>query len=91
MSQKGNKKSVSAEYLTTGWHSTCDCGEEPIPCTVLDPFGGSGTVTMVAAQEGRNSIYIDLNREYLNIALRRNGFDGSKLIFDTFEVKEVGS
>jgi len=51
--------------------------------------GGSGTVSMVAMQEGRNSIYIDLNREYLDIALRRCGFDGSKLIFDQYEVKEV--
>lgn len=85
------KKSLSAEYITIDWCSTCDCGQEPILCTVLDPFGGSGTVTMVAAQEGRNSIYIDLNREYLNIALKRNGFDGSKLVFDYFEIKEVVS
>jgi len=31
------------------WNPTCDCNtRDPIPCTVLDPFGGSGTVSMVA-------------------------------------------
>jgi hypothetical protein len=40
-------------------------------------------------QEGRESIYIDLNRKYLDIALRRCGFDGSKLIFDQYEIKEA--
>ena len=35
---------------------------------VLDPFVGSGTTCMVAAQLGRDSIGIDLNREYLDMA-----------------------
>ena len=61
----------------------------PVGGVVLDPFGGSGTVSMVAAGEGRNSIYIDLNEKYLNIALRRNGFDGSKLMFNEYEVKKL--
>lgn len=38
---------------------------------VLDPFGGSGTVAMVAAQYGRDSIYIDLNPEYAEMAKQR--------------------
>lgn len=67
----------------------CILAGSPVGGTVLDPFGGSGTVSMVAMQEGRDSIYIDLNREYLDIALRRCGFDGSKLIFDQYEIKEV--
>jgi DNA modification methylase len=32
--------------------------------TVLDPLGGAGTVSLVAEQEGRDSIYIDLKPEY---------------------------
>lgn len=67
----------------------CILAGSPAGGTVLDPFGGSGTVSMVAMQEGRDSIYIDLNREYLDIALRRCGFDGSKLIFDQYEIKEA--
>ena len=68
----------------------CILAGSPVGGTVLDPFGGSGTVSMVAMQEGRDSIYIDLNREYLDMALRRCGFGGSKLTFDLYEVREVG-
>lgn len=39
--------------------------------TVLDPFMGSGTVLVVAEREGRNSIGIELSREYVEIAKRR--------------------
>lgn len=38
--------------------------------TVLDPFSGSGTTGMVATQEGRRYIGIDLNRAYLDLSLR---------------------
>jgi site-specific DNA-methyltransferase (cytosine-N4-specific) len=38
--------------------------------TVLDPFSGSGTTGMVATQEGRRYVGIDLNREYLDLSLR---------------------
>ena len=38
--------------------------------TVLDPFSGSGTTGMVARQEGRKYIGIDLNRDYLDLSLR---------------------
>lgn len=41
--------------------------------TVLDPFGGSGTVASVATGMGRNSIYIDLNPAYLELAKQRIG------------------
>ena len=41
--------------------------------TVIDPFGGSGTVSLVAKRLGRGSIYIDLNPEYLQMALKRMG------------------
>lgn len=38
--------------------------------TVLDPFSGSGTTGMVATQEGRKYIGIDLNSDYLDLSLR---------------------
>jgi DNA modification methylase len=41
--------------------------------TVLDPFGGSGTVAQVATGNGRGSIYIDLNPAYLELAKQRIG------------------
>lgn len=41
--------------------------------TVLDPFGGSGTVAQVATGNGRSSIYIDLNPKYMELAKQRIG------------------
>ncbi len=56
---------------------------------VLDPFGGSGTTNMVAKKHGRSSIYIDLNPEYLQMAINRMDFQTLELFDEhTFE-KEV--
>jgi len=44
----------------------------PVGGKVLDPFGGSGTVAMVASELGRDSIYIDLNSEYTEMAKDRS-------------------
>jgi len=61
-----------SEHITTGWQPTCTCGcEETIPCVVLDPFGGSGTVAKVARDLGRSSILIEINPEYVQIAKKR--------------------
>ncbi|HBN8226101.1 DNA-methyltransferase [Pseudomonas aeruginosa] len=38
---------------------------------VLDPFGGAGTTALVAMQEGRRSVLIELNPEYASIARHR--------------------
>ena len=63
---------VQREHLTLGWKPTCDCPAHiSVPCTVLDPFSGSGTTGMVALQLGRDYIGIDLNAEYLEMAVRR--------------------
>ncbi len=43
----------------------------PVGGTVLDPFGGSGTTGEVSEQEGRNSILIELNPEYVRLADKR--------------------
>lgn len=66
---------------TLGWSQTCNCEQhEPVPCVVLDPFAGSGTTLYVAEQLGRDSIGIELNPEYLDIAEKRLGghFDKKK-------------
>lgn len=39
--------------------------------TVLDPFGGAGTTGLVADRLGRDSILIELNPDYAEIARRR--------------------
>ena len=41
--------------------------------TILDPFGGSGTTAAVATGLGRSAIHIDLNPNYLQLALNRIG------------------
>ena len=41
--------------------------------TVLDPFGGSGTVGVVAKKHGRDSILCELNPEYAELACDRIG------------------
>lgn len=43
----------------------------PVGGTVLDPFGGAGTVGLVADRMGRDAILIELNPEYIDIAQRR--------------------
>jgi DNA modification methylase len=48
-----------------GYQQTCGCPQhEPVPCTVLDPFAGSGTTLMVARWLKRKSIGIELSEKY---------------------------
>lgn len=56
---------------TTGWRPRCKCEKPPVPCTVLDPFFGAGTVGVVAVQYGRRCIGIELSADYIEIAARR--------------------
>jgi DNA modification methylase len=59
---------------TIGWEPTCECAPAPpVPCLVLDPFGGSGTTGAVAEQMGRDSIMVDLKPEYVALAIKRLG------------------
>ncbi len=61
---------------TTGWQPTCACDAPTVPCVVLDPFGGAGTVSLVAERLGRDSIYIDLSESYATMAENRLRSDG---------------
>jgi len=57
---------------TLGFSPTCDCAtEDTQPCVVLDPFGGSGTTGIVAVEEGRDYVLIDLSDEYCELARER--------------------
>ena len=57
---------------TTGWSPTCDCPPaDPVPCIILDPFGGAGTTGLVADRLGRNAILIELNPAYADMARNR--------------------
>ena len=57
---------------TLGWEPTCDCPDHPpIPCTVLDPFMGTGTTAEVAQNAGRRAVGIELNPEYCDLIADR--------------------
>jgi len=60
---------------TVGWEPGCKCqsDKQPVPCTVLDPFAGSGTTGVVARQLGRQFVGIELNPKYCEMARRRMG------------------
>ena len=56
--------------------ATCDCGEiDRVPCVVLDPFMGSGTVAVVARELNRSSVGCELNPEYVKIIRKRLNAD----------------
>lgn len=47
--------------------------------TVVDPFMGSGTTAIAAGRWGRNSIGVEIERSYFNLALKRVRADFSQL------------
>jgi len=64
---------------TLGWVPDCTHGGDPVPCTVLDPFCGSGTTGVVALRLGRRFIGIELNPSYVAMAGRRIAADAPLL------------
>jgi len=76
-SEVGNQRETTLQAfskITTGWRASCTCGrEDTIPCTVLDPFLGSGTVAKVAQDLGRSWIGCELNEGYTEMQKRRTG------------------
>jgi DNA modification methylase len=69
---------------TLGWQPTCGCPEhEPVPCVVLDPFGGAGTTMLVADRLGRHGVGVELSGEYTRMARRRCYEDAPLLAYAT--------
>lgn len=57
---------------TLGWRKSCRCETDTTqPCTVLDPFAGTGTTLFVAMELGRRAIGIELSPKYVEMARRR--------------------
>lgn len=69
--QSGGKQVSPASNKTIGWQPTCDCGLDPVPCTILDPFMGSGTTAIQAVRLHRHYLGCELNPEYVKMAERR--------------------
>ena len=52
-------------YEHLGWERSCQClTTRDVPCTVLDPFAGSGTTLSVASRLHRNFIGVELVKKY---------------------------
>ena len=66
------QSSMQNIYEDLGLQKQCDCQtNETKAGTVLDPFGGSGTTGIVAAQHNRNAVLLELNQEYIDLAKER--------------------
>jgi site-specific DNA-methyltransferase (adenine-specific) len=51
--------------------SMCECAGPTLPGVVLDPFFGTGTVGLVAAEHGRDWLGIELNPAFVRLAEKR--------------------
>ena len=76
---EGSYKDINGK-ADAGYKQTSDLGlEKQCECKtnetksgiVLDPFGGSATTGIVAEGNGRDSIMLELNPDYINIAKQR--------------------
>jgi DNA modification methylase len=72
--------------VTTGWEPTCDCNADTVPCVVMDPFFGSGTVGRVCRWHERNCVGIELNPDYAEQARERVC---APLVVDTKQVESL--
>lgn len=60
-----------ATITAEAWRPACEHRHDPIPCTVFDPFCGSGTTVAIAERLGRRGLGLDLKWEYLLLARKR--------------------
>jgi len=72
VTQIGGKQLSPASSKTIGWNPTCSCGiNNTIPCVVIDPFLGSGTVIKVALKHGRQGLGFDIQPNYAPLIEKR--------------------
>lgn len=57
--------------VATWWQPGCECDADIVPCTVLDPFAGSGTVGEVALKLGRRAVLVEASAEYAELIRKR--------------------
>jgi len=82
-----SQSSMQNTYRTAGWSVDCPCGcsAPVVPCTVLDPFTGSGTTCVVALNHGRKFIGTELNPDYIKIATDRIADEAPMNLMDVME------
>jgi len=69
--QCGGAMTSPPQSRTTGWRPACTCGGSPVPCTVLDPFMGSGTVAGVSMKHGRKYLGCEINPDSIKLQTDR--------------------
>jgi DNA modification methylase len=63
---------VEYEHIDHGLQKNCDCETDAFAAgKVLDPFGGAATTGIVADNNNRDAILLELNPEYVEIAHKR--------------------
>lgn len=82
-SRWGGSERGATSRETLGWRPTCACttDQPPVPATVLDIFGGSGTTGLVADRLGRDAILIELSPIYASMARERIASPQEGLLF----------
>jgi len=70
------------------WDWSCQHEASVAPCTVLDPFGGSGRTAMVALARGRDAILCEINPEYAQLA--RDQIENDAPLFNRATVVPFG-
>jgi DNA modification methylase len=74
------KSQITVNHISLDFIKSCNCDSDVVPCTVFDPFTGSGTTGLVALTNNRNFIGTELNPEYVKIAEKRLSTVQPKLI-----------
>lgn len=71
--RNGGTPGMAYENRTVGFRPTCAHGsaDGSARCLVLDPFAGSGTVGLVAAEHGRDAALVEASRAYCELATTR--------------------
>ena len=65
------KDKFNSETKTLGWKPSCECGENPVPCVIFDPFLGSGTIGVVAQKYNRRWVGCELKWDYCKMSKKR--------------------
>ena len=65
------RKDKASPWKTIGWEPTCKCDAGVMPCMVLDPFMGRGTVALVSETLGRNWVGVELGEDSCEL-IRQN-------------------
>jgi hypothetical protein len=72
----GEWREVIADHID-GWAPSCRCDAgEPVPCWVLDPFGGTCTTGLVASKLARHSSLIELGPQWAAAGAKRLRTEG---------------